>query len=103
MFACVLAILPATTVGTPTMDAVTAVKEIAGLVKKANDFPLYERIVGLQAQVVELAGRVLELNEENRALREKVELREKTSFRNPYYFEDGNEVPLCPNCFMQGA
>jgi hypothetical protein len=81
------------------MDAVQGIKEIAELVKRANDIPLYEKIVTLQGQVVELAEERLELYQQNEELKRKADLKAKITFRNPYYYEDGDDVPLCPNCY----
>jgi hypothetical protein len=81
------------------MSVVNGAKEIAELVKKYNDIPLYQKIVELQGQVVELASERLDLFTVNQELNSKLELKAKTSFRNPYYYEEGNEVPLCPKCY----
>jgi hypothetical protein len=43
------------------MSVVNGAKEIAELVKKYNDIPLYHKIVELQGQVVELATERLQL------------------------------------------
>ncbi len=81
------------------MQAVQGVKEIAELVKKYNDVPLYEKIVALQDQVVEIATERLDLYTENQSLKQKLELRAKMHFRNPYWYEEGDEVPFCPTCY----
>lgn len=81
------------------MQAVQGVKEIAELVKKYNDVPLYEKIVALQGQVVEIATERLDLYTENQNLKQKLELRAKMHFRNPYWYEDGDEVPFCRKCY----
>lgn len=81
------------------MDAVKGVKEIADLVRKYNDLPLYDKLVQLQTQITEQASDLLRVNAENQDLRQQAALRERTSFRNPYYYEEGDEIPLCPKCF----
>ncbi len=79
--------------------AVQGVKEIAELVRKYNDFPLYEKIVNLQEQVLELTSERCALRDENDTLKTQLVERTKTAFRNPYYFAEGDEVPLCPRCY----
>jgi hypothetical protein len=81
------------------MVVVKGAKEIAELVKKYNDIPLFQKIVELQGQVVEIATERLELFTENQDLKKKLELRNKTRFESPYYFQEGDEVPLCPLCY----
>jgi hypothetical protein len=81
------------------MAVVHGAKEIAELVKKYNDIPLYQKIVELQGQVVGLATERLELFTENQDLKGKLDLKAKTRFDNPYYYEEGDPVPLCPKCF----
>jgi hypothetical protein len=49
--------------------AVRSVKEIAELVKKYNDIPLFQKIVELQGQVVEIATERLEMFIENQELK----------------------------------
>ncbi len=85
------------------MAAVRGAKEIAELVKKYNDIPLFQKIVDLQGQVVEIATERLELFTENQELKKKLELKTKIRFENPYYFQDGDEIPLCPLCFDKSS
>ena len=85
------------------MSVVNGAKEIAELVKKYNDIPLYQKIVELQGQVVELATERLDLFTKNQELKNKLELKAKTEFKNPYYYQEGDEVPLCPNCIEQSV
>jgi hypothetical protein len=79
--------------------AVQGVREIADLVRKYNDFPLYEKIIHLQTQVLELTNERSALKDENDALKTRLGERTATVFRNPYYYADGDDVPLCPRCY----
>src|SRR4051812_37666688 len=81
------------------MAVVQGAKEIAELVKKYKDVPLYEKIVQLQGQVVELAGERLELHTDNQQLKQQLKLKAKTRFENPFYWQEGDEVPLCAKCY----
>jgi hypothetical protein len=80
-------------------SVIKGVKEVGEIVKKYNDVPLYEKIITFQAQLVELAEERMELTAKVRDLSEKLEKKAKTRFENPYFCEEGNEVPLCPKCF----
>jgi hypothetical protein len=81
------------------MDAVKGAKELAELIKKYNDVPLYEKIVALQGQITDQASQLMQLISEHNELKELSALQTKTKFRNPYFYEEGNEVPLCPQCY----
>lgn len=65
----------------------------------SNNLCSYEKIVRLQEQVLELSGERGALREENETLKTKLEHRSQTSFRNPYYYAEHDEVPLCPRCY----
>ena len=65
--------------------------------------PLYDKIVVLQTQVVELATERLQLFRENTTLKDKLDKRAKTEFRDLYYYQEGDQTPLCPNCFDTSA
>ena len=85
------------------MAAVNGVKEIAELVKKYNDIPLFQKIVDLQGQVVEIATERLELFSENQTLKKKLELKAAIRYEPPYYFQEGDDIPLCPLCFDKSS
>ncbi len=79
--------------------AIQGIREIADLVRKYNDYPLYEKIVHLQEQLIDLSTERGQLRDENELLKEQLDHRIHTSFRNPYYYAEGDEVPLCPRCY----
>jgi hypothetical protein len=83
--------------------AIQGIREIADLVRKYNDYPLYEKIVALQEQVLELSNERSQLRDENGALKAQLEHRSQTRFRNPYYYAEEDEVPLCPRCYETSA
>ncbi len=79
--------------------AIQGIREIADLVRRYNDYPLYEKIIGLQEQMLELSNERGQLRDENDKLKAKLEHRSQTCFRNPYYYAEEDEVPLCPRCY----
>ena len=36
---------------------------------------------------------------ENEDLRNKLQLREKMTFKEPFYYQDGDKTPFCPACW----
>jgi hypothetical protein len=85
------------------MDAVKGVKEIAEIIKKYNDLPLYEKIVNLHSEVVDQASEIIRLRNENSNLQAALDLKAKTRYAHPYYYEEGDEIPLCPKCFVNSG
>lgn len=83
--------------------AIQGIREIADLVRKYNDYPLYEKIVHLQEQLLELSSERGQLRDENDTLKAQLEHRTQTRFRNPYYYAEGDDVPLCPRCYETSA
>lgn len=82
------------------MDVVNGAKELSDLIKKYNDVDLYKKIVDLQGQITNQANELMRLNDVNRELKASLEQKANTSFRYPYYYEEGDDVPLCPKCFV---
>jgi hypothetical protein len=81
------------------MDIVGNVKEIADLAKKYNDIEFYRKIVHLEGEVMELtrAKREVELKVED--LEKQLALKAKMAFKQPFYYQEGDDVPFCPSCF----
>jgi len=79
------------------------VRSLVQLTQKFGDVEFKRRIVDLvvdlEDQVAELARERRLLAEENEELKRELEARAATVFRNPYWYEEGQEVPLCPKCY----
>jgi hypothetical protein len=80
-------------------QALENVRSILEIAQKFGDVELKRRIVNLEDQISELARERRTLAEENDELKKALQRRAETSFRNPYWYEEGNEVPLCPKCY----
>ncbi len=82
--------------------AKSAIENVRSLVEVSKSFENVEfkrRIVDLEDQIAELARERRSLEEENHEQKQKLELRAKMHFRNPYWYEEGDEVPFCPKCY----
>jgi hypothetical protein len=84
------------------LSSAKAAKELA---KQSGDTDLKEQIGDLIDSVLEVKQRVLELDEENRSLRQQ--LAQKGAVRRDsqfgYYFGEGDPDPLCPKCYESAA
>jgi hypothetical protein len=81
------------------MGIVENIKDAADLAKKVGDLELYRKIVHLE-------GEVMDLTRENRQAQQKIEelqkalgLKAKMIFKQPFYYQDGDDVPFCPRCY----
>ena len=92
------AVLSVASLVSNVLSSAKAAKELA---KQSGDAELKERIGELFDSILDVKERVLELDEENRKLREQ--LAEKTQVERTsefgYYFAQDDPDPLCPKCY----
>jgi hypothetical protein len=81
------------------MSLISDAKDVVKLAHEAGNLSLYQRLVELQGEIVEISGRVMELETENRSLKEALDLKARMTFKKPFYYQEGDEVPFCPNCW----
>ena len=74
-------------------------KEIADLIKKAGDIELYRKIIELEGEIIDLTRENRDLVENNRELRELLDIKDKLTYRKPFYYQEGDDVPYCPRCW----
>lgn len=84
------------------MGIVENAKEIANLVKKAGDIELYRKIVELEEEIIELTRQNRQLEEKCDELEELLNTNERMHYDDPFYFQDGDEVPFCASCWENG-
>jgi len=80
------------------MSILENMKEVADLVKKIGDVELYRKIVELEGEVVELTRSKRLLEQQVEELEAQAAFKKKLSFRKPFYFAEGDDVPYCPRC-----
>lgn len=81
------------------MSIIDDARQLAELVKKVGDIELYQKVVALQGEVVELSSRNFEIEKENQDLKKRLQLKGAMHFRAPYFYQEGDDVPFCPNCW----
>jgi hypothetical protein len=81
--------------------AIGSVKSALELAKKTKDLELKHEISNVMDNVLDLKAKVLELDEENRNLRQRLEQKEamKREGKYGYWFKEGETDPLCPKCY----
>jgi hypothetical protein len=96
------AVTAATTALGLANSAVSAVKSAYELSKKTSDLDLKHQISHVLDTVLDLKVKIIELDEENRMLRQQVEQKDnlKRDAVTGFWFKDGDEAaPLCPKCY----
>lgn len=60
---------------------------------------LYQKILNLQGQIIELTHENRSLEEKNKKLKETLSLSKKMTFKKPFYLQEDDPVPFCPLCW----
>lgn len=83
---------------------VASAKNALDLVKASSDHTLKSAVSELYNSLLDVKGRVLDLDEENRRL--KAEIARKDEFIGPldphgyFFYKEKPDRPLCPKCFQ---
>ena len=84
------------------MSIIDNVKNVAGLIHKADNIELYGKILDLQKDAMDIVEENRNLKEENRSLKKRIELVGKMIFeRNTYWIIEGEnkDGPFCSACW----
>jgi hypothetical protein len=82
-------------------SAISAVKSAFELSKKTSDLELKHQISEVMDSVLNLKVKIIELDEENRTLRRRLEQKDsiKREPKHGFWLRDGETEPLCPRCY----
>jgi hypothetical protein len=75
------------------------IKDAADLAKKVADIELYRKLVHLEGEVMDLTREKRQAELKIEELEEKLALKGSMTFKQPFYFMEGDAVPFCPRCF----
>ena len=81
------------------MSIINNAKEIADIVKKLGDIELYRRIVDLEGEILDLTRAKRDAEAEVEHLRETLKIKDKMTFKKPFYYMADDPVPFCPKCW----
>jgi hypothetical protein len=86
-------------------SAVSAVKSAYELTKKTSDMELKHQMSAVMDTVLDLKAKIIELDEENRTLREQLEQKDRVVRTGEfgYWFKEGEKDPLCPKCYEESG
>jgi regulator of replication initiation timing len=74
-------------------------KEVATAVHEIKNLELYAKVLDLNRGIMDLVDENRKLHAENHELKEKFKLREKMTFKAPFYYQEGDETPFCSVCW----
>ncbi len=74
-------------------------KQVAKAVEEIHNLELYQRVLGLHSDIIELVEENNKLRDENKELKAVVALTKAMSFKPPFFYQDGDPNPFCPACW----
>jgi len=81
------------------MGVIENMKEVADLVKQVGDIELNRKIVDLEKEVHELTRDKMRLETRLQEAEALLSKKQSLKFKEPFLFEDGDDVPYCPACW----
>lgn len=74
-------------------------KQVAKAVEEIHNLELYQRVLNLHSDIIELVEENNRLRDEVGDLKQKLELRAKMKFEVPFYFQEDDAIPHCAVCW----
>ncbi|MHB1675320.1 MAG: hypothetical protein ACYCSP_13830 [Acidobacteriaceae bacterium] len=81
------------------MSLLDNAKEVANAVHEIKNLELYAKVLDLNRGIMDLVEQNRKLHAENEDLKKKFQVREKMMFKEPFYYQDGDQTPFCPACW----
>jgi regulator of replication initiation timing len=81
------------------MGIIDNAKELATAVHEIKNLELYERVLNLNAGILDLVDENRKLRIEIEESNKKLELHQKMNFNEPFYYQDGDKTPFCSACW----
>ncbi len=81
------------------MGTLPSYKDIVGLIKKGATLEAQEKIIELREACLEFQEEIAELKKQIEKLESALAFKKKLTFKSPYYFAEGDEIPYCALCW----
>jgi hypothetical protein len=78
-------------------------KEVAKAVQDIHNLELYQRVLSLHSDIIQIVEENNKLREENKNLARTLAFKEKMTFTAPFWFQEGDATPHCPACWEAKA
>lgn len=84
----------------PGMGIYDGLKDAASILKEAGKIEQYRQILEVQEKLLEMQKRIVDLEEQNKTLRQQLEIKGKLLHRNNmYYLGNEQDGPYCTACW----
>lgn len=87
------------------MGAIKNIKEsfdeIIKITNAKDNSPLYEKLIQVQRESMELVDEIKKLKDKNDELEDYIKKNQEMKFKEPFYFIEGDDVPYCPVCWQK--
>jgi hypothetical protein len=85
------------------MSLIGDLKEVGGILQKAGNIDLFNKLIEIQGKAIEVMDRDLELKEENLRLKNELATSKVLEFRDDVYWiksdTPGEKGPYCSKCY----
>jgi predicted nuclease with TOPRIM domain len=85
------------------MGLVDNFKDLFKIADAANNVELYKKLSELQTRAMELEEETRQLRDEKSQLQQALDWREKMHFKEPFYYQDGDETPISLHVYCTQA
>ena len=81
------------------MGIIDNAKEVANAVHEIKNLELYAKVLDLHKGIMDLVEENRNLHTEVVDLKKKFQLKEKMAFKEPFWYQEGDQTPHCPACW----
>lgn len=81
------------------MSILDNAKEIVSAIQEINNPDLYKRLLALHSDIVGLVEENIQPRDEDQELKKKIRLKGVMKFQEPFWYQEGDEMPYCPGCW----
>jgi len=74
-------------------------KQVAKAVEEIHNLELYQRVLSLHSDIIELVEENNRFRDENKELKATLALTKEMIFKPPFFFQEGDATPFCPACW----
>ena len=82
-----------------TLTKIGNFKDVVGVVQKLDNIELYQKVLDIQAQALELSNSNIEKDKKIKELEKQFDDFQKMKFEGKFYHIEGEEYPYCPGCW----
>src|SRR5215470_14964008 len=82
--------------GRHKMGILDNAKQVAKAVEEIHNLELYQRVLSLHSDIIELVEENNRFRDENKDLKATLALTREMIFKPPFFYQEGDPTPFCP-------